>query len=252
MNKNELLIYLKTEIKEPFMGWNFSHIKDRWESDSLSWSYKKIINNHLEDNMNLLDMGTGGGEFLLGLDHPHKKTSVTESYSPNIQICLQRLAPLGITVYPIDSNDDLPIEDGIFDIVLNRHEDFSASEVNRILKSKGIFITQQVGKDNNSDLAKYLNSNYKTLFPEATLKKQVEFLEKNGFEILFKKEEFPKLRFFDIGAFVYFANIIDWEFQNFNIDKCIDKLYNLYKEIETKGFISSTEHRYVIVAKKRE
>ncbi len=250
MDKKELSSYLKKEIKEPFTGWNFVHIKEKWETDPLSWNYKEIIKKYLNKDMSLLDMGTGGGEFLLGLEHPYDKTSVTESYAPNIAICLDKLSPLGITVYPIDTDEKLPIDDETFDIVINRHESYDVEEIKRILKRDGIFITQQVGKNNNSDLAKFLNPNYKTLFPEADLKTQVEKLVKKEFEILFQKEEFPKLRFFDIGAFAYFANIISWEFQDFDIDNMIDRLYELNKKIEKYGFIESTEHRYIIVAKK--
>ena len=46
----------------------------------------------------LLDMGTGGGEFLLTLGHPGEHTTVTEGYPPNVQLCRQRLEPLGIQV----------------------------------------------------------------------------------------------------------------------------------------------------------
>ncbi len=250
MNKKELLDYLKKEISEPFSGWNFVHMENKWESDPLSWDYKDIVLKHLEDDDNLLDMGTGGGEFLLGLEHPYKNTSVTEGYAPNIQICLDKLAPLGITVYAIDNYEELPIADNLFDIVINRHESFSAKELNRIMKQGGLFITQQVGRDNNYDLAKFLNPHSELLFPEATLETQVDLLKKAGFEIIFQKEAYPRLRFFDIGAFAYFANIIDWEFQDFDIEKMLDKLYELYLEIEKEGFISSTEHRFIIVAKK--
>ena len=152
----------------------------------------------------------------------------------------------------MDSDNSLPIKDNKFDIVINRHESFNASEVFRILRANGIFITQQVGKENNSDLARYLNPDAKILYPDAYLEKQVEYLSKAGFDILFKKEEFPKSRFYDIGAFAYFANIIGWEFQDFDIEKMIDKLYKLNSDIERDGYLSSTEHRYIIVAKKRE
>ncbi len=37
-------------------------------------------------------------------------------------------------------------------MVINRHEDFYVKELYRILKKDGIFITQQVGEDNDRDL----------------------------------------------------------------------------------------------------
>ncbi|WP_346916771.1 hypothetical protein [Clostridium sp.] len=39
---------------------------------------------YLKTEHRLLDMGTGGGEFLLTLDHPFYNTVVTESYPSNV------------------------------------------------------------------------------------------------------------------------------------------------------------------------
>ena len=57
-------------------------------------------------------MGTGGGEFLLGLGHPHRLTSVTEGYAPNLALCRERLSPLGIEVKAVreDNRLDFPGE----------------------------------------------------------------------------------------------------------------------------------------------
>ena len=55
-------------------GWDFSHIAGRYiEEDNLPWDFKSVIKSYLTDKMNLLDMETGGGEFLLRLDHPNFK-----------------------------------------------------------------------------------------------------------------------------------------------------------------------------------
>ena len=47
-------------------GWDFSHIRNRYtEEDDLPWNFGNIINNYLRETDHLLDMETGGGEFLL-------------------------------------------------------------------------------------------------------------------------------------------------------------------------------------------
>ena len=53
-------------------------------------------NYHLSKDMNLLDMETGGGEFLLSLNHPYENTSAIEGYKPNVDYCNKILKPLGI------------------------------------------------------------------------------------------------------------------------------------------------------------
>jgi len=55
---------------------------------------------------------------------------------------------------------------------------------------------------------------------------------------------------FDVGAFVWFARIIEWEFPGFSVGKCFDRLLELQKTIETEGKITGTTHRFLIVARK--
>ena len=72
-----------------------------------------------------------------------------------------------------------------------------------------------------------------------------------GFEILQADEAFCSICFYDVGAFVWFARIIEWEFPGFSVDRCFDRLLQLQKIIERDGIITGTTHRYLIVAKKK-
>ena len=82
------------------------------------------------------------------------------------------------------------------------------------------------------------------------LEKQKKAFEAEGFEILQAKEAFPPICFYDIGAFVWFARIIEWEFPGFSVKKCFDRLLRLQRIIETDGKIEGTAHRFLIVARK--
>ena len=48
----------------------------------------------------------------------------------------------------------MPFSSETFDIILNRHGSFHAGELFRLLKPGGIFLTEQVGEDNDRDLAR--------------------------------------------------------------------------------------------------
>ena len=104
----------KKDEKAAFEGWDFSYIHGRSKSDNLPWDYKKIVQKYLKESNSLLDMGTGGGEFLLSLGHPYDRTTVTEGYLPNLEICQQKLEPLGIGVNFVDEDDRLPFDDNVF------------------------------------------------------------------------------------------------------------------------------------------
>ncbi len=251
MNKEQLLQYLLEEESKAFSGWDFSYLDGRWEDEDLPWDYKTIVKQYLKPELNLLDMGTGGGEFLLTLNHPYNNTSVTEGYKPNYEICVNKLKPLGIKVYNYVGDEKLSlISDNTYDIVINRHESYNEQEIYRILKPNGIFITQQVGAFNNKELSHFFDENHVDQFPELTLERSIKRLKNNDFNILFSDEYFPILKFYDLGAIAYFAKIIKWEFINFNVKDNIDKFLILQEELKKVGYIPSKEHRFIIVAKK--
>jgi hypothetical protein len=112
MNYEELKQTWTEEEQHAFHGWDFSHLQARWQREPLPWDYKSIVMEHLHPADRLLDMGTGGGEFLLSLGHPHENTAVTEAWPPNIRLCLEKLAPLGILVHPVREEAPLPVADG--------------------------------------------------------------------------------------------------------------------------------------------
>ncbi|NLO85677.1 MAG: methyltransferase domain-containing protein [Clostridiales bacterium] len=250
MNENKLKELWKKEEAFAFQGWDFSHIKDRWACEELRWSYGDILRKYLKQTDCLLDMGTGGGEFLLTLGHPHPLTSVTEAYPPNVSLCQRTLSPLGITVKQTYDDDQIPYEDARFDLVINRHESFDVSEVNRVLRSGGHFITQQVGQHNNAELSKRLIDGFVPKFPSHRLGRYLDELSGLGYDLIKQDEMFPSIKFFDVGALVFFAKIIEWEFPNFSVDSCFDQLLDCQRELEEHGFVQSSEHRFLIVARK--
>lgn len=243
--------YWLSEEQHGFKGWDFSYINGRTSEEPLPWNYDDIVRQYLNPHSILLDMGTGGGEYLLTLNHPHCNTFATEAYPPNFELCQKTLKPLGIDIRQVFNDDSLPFGNEMFDIIINRHEAFDINEVYRLLKPNGLFITQQVGELNNKELSKFLISDYKEIAcSDHTLKNNIMLLEDKGFTILKSNEYFPKLKFFDVGALVYFAKIIEWEFPNFSVNNCFRRLCDLQLSIEQQGFIESTEHRFIIVAQK--
>ncbi len=250
MNYNKLKTEWIKEENNNFKGWDFSHLDGRWENEETPWSYTEIVKEHLNSSHTLLDMGTGGGEFLLSLNHPYHMTYATEGYLPNYELCKNTLSPLGVTVKYVDDDNILNFDTDKFDIVINRHEDFDVSEVNRVLKSGGYFITQQVGGKNGNDLSRKVLGDFTPEFPEHNLTTYTEDLRKKGYNILLSEEFFPQIKFYDVGALVYYAKIIKWEFPNFSVDKHFDNLCNCQKELSEGGFVSGHEHRFIIVCKK--
>ena len=254
MTDEELKALWKREEDQAHIhGWDFSHIENRYESDNdLPWDYKEIILRHLTDDMELFDYDTGGGEFLLSLNHPADKTSATEGYPPNVALCEKTLPKLGVKFKECHDAALIPFDDASFDMVINRHGSFSAPETFRILKKGGLFVTEQIGADNDFDLVKRVLPDAVKPYPELTLDIQRKAFEQAGFHLLDAREVFRPIVFYDIGAFVWFARIIEWEFAGFSVDACFEKLLELQREIERNGKIEGTIHRILIVAEKQK
>ena len=253
MDKNKLKEeWLKEEKMAHIHGWDFSHIYGRYsEEENLPWDFRTVINKYLKNNMKLLDMETGGGEFLLSLNHPKHNTSAIEGYQPNVELCKKVLLPLGIDFKKADGDEKIPFENEYFDIITNRHGAYNVTELKRVLKKDGIFITQQVGAENNRELVEMLLPKYKDLpYAEHYLNIKQQEISEQGFEILESGETFQPIKFFDTGALVWFAKIIEWEFPNFSVKSHLDNLYRIQEIIEANGAVEGRIHKFFIVSKK--
>ncbi len=244
-------IWKKEEEIAYIHGWDFSHIHDRYEVENdLPWNYEQIVRQYLDNSSNILDYDTGGGDFLLSLNHPYSKTAATEGYPPNVKLCKNRLLTLGIDFKECNNPARIPFDDGTFDLIINRHGNFNAQEINRLLHDNGVFITEQVGSENDRDLVEWVLPETEKPFPNLNLKKQLKHFENAGFHILKADEVYHPIEFYDVGAFVWFAHIIEWEFPGFSVDKCFERLLKMQEMVEKDGRIVGTIHRYLIVVKK--
>lgn len=232
-------------------GWDFSHIDERYAEDlDFPWEYRNVINAYRRPDMHLLDIDTGGGEVLLRLQHSPKNTAATEAYPPNVDLCKKTLLPLGIDFREADGNGPLPFADGAFDLVINRHGNYNPQEIFRVLKPGGILVMQQVGAENDRELVELLMGSFAPPFPENRLEIAVQKFRAADFDILDAQECFRKIQFFDIGALVWFARIIEWEFPDFSVDKCKDSLLRAQQLLERNGCVDGQTHRFLLVAQK--
>ncbi|MBZ2175666.1 class I SAM-dependent methyltransferase [Schnuerera sp. xch1] len=246
----ELFDYLINEVNEKFEGWDFSYLEStgRMQEFPLSWSYRSKVKIRMFRTSSLLDMGTGGGEFLSSLNPLPKYTYATEGYEPNIIIARKRLEPLGVKVYRVD-DESLPFSAETFDLIINKHESYSAQEVKRILKKQGTFITQQVGGLNDKEINELLGvpeSQYYNWNLETAISK----LNEVGLKITEQKEDMVKTRFYDIGAIVFYLKAIPWQVPNFTVEKYFKRLKGIDNLIQKEGYIDFTCHRFFVIANK--
>jgi len=167
-----------------------------------------------------------------------------------VRLCKEVLLPLGIDFRPGDGSGPLPFDNNSFDLVLNRHGSYNAREIYRVLKPGGIFLTQQVGAENDRELVTLLLGEAPIHFSEQYLEKAASKFKAAGFSILRGEEAFRPIRFFDVGALVWFARIIQWEYPDFSVDTHLVGLLKAQRILEETGSIDGTVHRFLLAVRK--
>ena len=104
----------------------------------------------------MLDMGTGGGEFLSGVHGLPARTVATRggrrtcawprsaSVASTSRLCTTR-EQLTTSISDGATGDDSRSATPSFDLVHSRHEAYNPNEVRRVLRRDGRFLTQQAG-----------------------------------------------------------------------------------------------------------
>jgi SAM-dependent methyltransferase len=235
-------------IAHPFSGWDFTFLRGRMCESALPWDYVQKVRTAFASALSLLDMGTGGGEFLASLVPLPSRTHATEAYAPNIPVARARLEPLGVRLHLIESEGQLPFPDGSFDLVINRHESFVGEQVFRVLRSGGRFITQQVGERNLLELNMWLEGKTRTSASDHQM--ALADLRHAGFDIVESGESLTDSVFLDVGAVVYYLKAVPWQVPGFSVEKHHDQLRAIHYHILATGRVAATAHRFFVVARK--
>jgi SAM-dependent methyltransferase len=207
--------------------------------EPLPWDFDSIVAERARTSADLLDLGTGGGEWLAALAHRPARTVATESWKPNVAVARRRLEPLGIEVVEVEPAPDnvtqepnegggrLPFPDGSFHLVLSRHESYVPREVARVLCPSGRFVTQQLspGSESFADLL--------GVSPPATelfrLDRAIAQLESTGLDVVHAAEGEQLVSWQDVGALAWYLEAIPWALPGFDLDRDLERLRALHE-----------------------
>ena len=98
------------------------------KSKPLSWSYGSTAFQLMQRAESMLDMGTGGGEFYLCYNRSRQLFMLLRA-TPKRANCSKEIRAFRVTVVEVNDDTALPFQDAQFNLILNQHESYAASEV---------------------------------------------------------------------------------------------------------------------------
>lgn len=133
-------------------GWNFSQL--RVSADQAGWEFHEEVIKRCSQTDWLLDIGTGGGENLLKMASSVGAAIGIDLSNGMITAAIENLRKSEQTnVRFVEmSSKQLHFPQGFFDIVTCRHAPFDPTEVAKVMKMGGVFLTQQVSEDDKVNI----------------------------------------------------------------------------------------------------
>jgi SAM-dependent methyltransferase len=247
----------------PFEGWDFSALEGRHRWGDPRWSYAAVVKELINEGAeSLLDLGTGGGEFLAGLAPLPKRTVAAEAWAPNVPVATRNLAPLGVEIvhYPeFPGNGEqapgqtgppfLPFGDHAFDLVICRHECYLPTEVHRVLRPGGVFATQQLGGEMTAAVHELFGRPRPQLDGEWGPEVAEAQIRAAGFELLRLESSTLPTQFFEVGALVYWLKAAPWELPDFDLERDRTRLLALHRQCERAEPIELPTSYLLLVAR---
>jgi SAM-dependent methyltransferase len=232
-------------------GWNFSRVRARY--DPIPWNYVDIIRQYLKPQDRVLDIGTGGGEIFLSLapyfgqgigidqDPAMIDTAKRNQYAltlSNISLLVMEGSALGFDV------DE-------FDVVLLRHLRVYASEIVRVLRKKGYFITQMVGQRSSLNILDAFGWTPRSFGPDwwQPVAQLADQFLLHGCRIVAQAEYNVPYWFYDLESFMFWLMSVPWP-EEIDLEKHWQYINRVLETSQTDRGIETNEHRALLIVQK--
>ena len=242
--------YTQTELDQmidevlPRSGWDFAKMSILQEP--APWEYSAVVREYLRPNSTVLDIGTGGGERLLGLA-PHFKWALGIDVDPEmVTVAGQNGSDVSNVTFRLAS-DQLDLVEESFDIVLDRQAPFDLDAIWQHLVPGGYFITQQVGERNMRVVKRVLGQDT----TEASM--SYDQLAKSAFRVIAFLEYEIEYVVRDAESLVFWFNALDDMHSDIDGGRALLDLESfnavLKGNVDSRGFVTN-EHRYLAVLRR--
>lgn len=230
----------------PVEGWDFSWFAGRATEERPTWGYSGLMAERVSRSAAALDVQTGGGEVLAQVPQAPPLLVATESWPPNLTVARQNLAALGAAVVRAADDGGLPFRSCTFDLVMSRHPTVTVwSEIARVLRPGGTYLSQQVGAGSNRELTDFMMGPQ----PVGTARdpqRAVAAAEAAGLVVDDLRTQALRAEFHDVAAVVHFLRKVLWTVPDFSVERYRDRLALLHERIGSGGPFVAHAQRFLI------
>lgn len=233
------------------MGWDFSQVNTK--STGVKWNFYERVKQLSKPTDTILDLGTGGGENILKLAPAVARIDAVDQSPTMIQTARtnqQRLKIENVSFHELASEEVEALKQS-YEMVSCCHAPFSAKVVERVVRERGIFLTQQVSEGDKVNLKECFGRGQAFGVKDGTLKKTyMDALKAAGFKEIFAQ---------DYNAVEYYKSEEDLRFllthtpiiENFGKMEDDEKRFQTYlARYQTENGIETNSKRFMIIARK--
>ncbi len=244
---------------EDIRGWNFSRMK-MW-SEPAPWTYQEIVRRYLRPTDRVLDIATGGGEVFLSLV-PFMGSGLGTDFGPQMIATARENTPADLAEkvsWAVMNAQNLKVEPGDFDLVLNRHGPVFLEPALRALRPGGYFICQQVGGLNSRNIIRLFGwdsgGDYwrdywdRHGFAHQDLVSLQTQLTEAGCRIVAQGSYNIRTTFLDVESLIFFLKAVPLP-EDFDIERHGERMLRFIEENSAPEGIETNEHREILIAQK--
>lgn len=229
-------------------GWDFSWFDGRATEERPPWGYARMMAGRMKEASAALDIDTGGGEVLATVTHPPVLLVATEAWPANLERARRTLRPLGASVVAVADDGDLPFAASSFDLVVSRHPvDTTWSEIARILRPGGTYLSQQVGAGSVRALTDAMMGP-QPVSDRRRPERAVDEARRAGLEVVDLRLATCTIEFYDIAAVVHFLRKVVWTVPGFTVERYRSRLRALHRRMVDEGPFVAHSERFLIEA----
>ena len=232
-------------------GWNFSRV--RAGRGPVPWEYMDVVRQYIKPSDRVLDIGTGGGEIFLSLA-PYFGEGVGIDQNPAMIEAARRNQSAqsidNISLVTMDGSD-LRFDASEFDVVLLRHLRVYVSEIARVLRPGGYFITQMVGQRSSLNILDAFGWTPSSFGADwwQTVADLADQFRLHGCQVITRAEYDVPYWFHDLESFMFWLMSVPWP-EDIELQKHWQNINQILETSQTERGIETNEHRGLLVVQK--